>query len=170
MQMSYKISAEEAQELRARIRITKNATACRRMEAVALLGEGKTPDEVAAIKKYNSKYVRNLGLEYHEKGIAAFGTDGRRGGNHRNMSFAEEEALLKTFKESAASGKIVEVSAIKKAYEKAIGRTLEKSRGQIYSVLQRHDWRKVMPRSKHPNKASDEEIESSKKLTPRLKS
>ena len=31
-------------------------------------------------------------------------------------------------------------------------------------VLERHGWRKVMPRSKHPQKASDEAIEASKKI------
>lgn len=67
--------------------------------------------------------------------------------------------------ESAQAGQLVEVSAILRAYEEKTGRTLEKSHGQIYYVLKRHGWRKVMPRSKHPNKASDEVIEASKKLT-----
>ena len=35
----------------------------------------------------------------------------------------------------------------------------------IYMLLERHGWRKIMPRSKHPQKASDEAIEASKKLT-----
>jgi len=51
-------------EIREKMKGTKNATACRRIEAVALLGEGKTPDEVAVIKKYNSRYVEKLGLIY----------------------------------------------------------------------------------------------------------
>ncbi|MDE7249890.1 MAG: winged helix-turn-helix domain-containing protein, partial [Lachnospiraceae bacterium] len=33
----------------------------------------------------------------------------------------------------------------------------------IYCVLKRHGWRKVMPRSRHPKKASEEVIETSKK-------
>jgi hypothetical protein len=35
---------------------------------------------------------------------------------------------------------------------------LENSHGQIYRVLERHGWRTVMPRSQHPDKASEEEI------------
>ena len=81
------------------------------------------------------------------------------------MSIAEEEALLEPFKKAAEVGQIVEVSEIKRAYEEAIGRSLENNHGQIYNVLHRHGWRKVMPRSKHPKKASQEEIEASKKLT-----
>ena len=88
---------------------------------------------------------------------------GKYGGNRRNMTFAEEEIFLAGFKKMAETGKLVEVSEIKKAYEEKVGHKIGK--GQIYRVLKRHKWRKVMPRSKHPNKASDEEIESSKKLT-----
>ncbi|MBR4040361.1 MAG: winged helix-turn-helix domain-containing protein [Clostridia bacterium] len=35
---------------------------------------------------------------------------------------------------------------------------------QIYYVLHRHGWRKIMPRSRHPKKASEEAIEASKNL------
>lgn len=35
---------------------------------------------------------------------------------------------------------------------------------QIYRVLHRYGWRKIMPRSRHPKKASEEVIETSKKI------
>jgi transposase len=165
MQAGYKISEEEALIIRERMRFIKNVASYRRMEAVALLGEGKTPEEVASIKKYHPKYVRNLGLEYHRVGIDAFSVDGRQGGNNRNMSFEEEKKLLEPFKIAALAGQVLEVSAIKAAYEEAIGRSLDTNRGQIYNVLARHEWRKIMPRSQHPDKASEAEIEASKKLT-----
>ena len=44
---------------------------------------------------------------------------------------------------------------------KGIGHSIGTS--QIYYVLHRHGWRKVMPRSRHPKKASEEVIETSKK-------
>ena len=62
-------------------------------------------------------------------------------------------------------GELVEISEIAKAYQAAVDHPV--SNGQIYSVLHRHGWRKVMPRSKHPKKASEEEIAASKKLTPK---
>ena len=55
----------------------------------------------------------------------------------------EETLLLEPFREKAEKGEIVEVS-------------------EIYA-LHRHGWRKVMPRSKHPKKASEEVIAASKK-------
>lgn len=81
------------------------------------------------------------------------------------MSYEEEEELLNQFKQEAAEGGTIDVSAILAAYEEKLGRSFEKSHGRIYDVLKRHGWRKVMPRSQHPNKASEEEIEASKKLT-----
>lgn len=55
----------------------------------------------------------------------------------------------------------MDTAGIEIAYEKAVGHHI--SSGQIYRVLWRHGWRKVMLRSKHPKKASEEVIEASKK-------
>ena len=56
---------------------------------------------------------------------------------------------------------MLEVSDIISGYENLIGRAVAKS--IVYKMLKRHGWRKVMPRSQHPNKASIEEIEDYKK-------
>ena len=84
------------------------------------------------------------------------------GGNRRNMSFEEETTILAPFRERAEKGEMVEVIEIAKAYQSAVSHPV--SKGQIYCVLHRHGWRKVMPRSRHPKKASEEVIEASKKL------
>ena len=90
-------------------------------------------------------------------------TESHYHGNHRNLSYAEEEALLEPFRQDSNAGKTVSVHDIETAYREAVGHSIGTS--QIYYVLHRHGWRKVMPRSKHPKKASDEVIETSKKLT-----
>ena len=79
-----------------------------------------------------------------------------------NMSFEEEATLLEQFKAKAEKGQLVEISEIKEAYDKAIGH--KSGSAQIYRVLHRHGWRNILPRSKRPQKASDEAIEASKKL------
>ena len=81
------------------------------------------------------------------------------------MSFEEEAAILEPFKKEAEAGKMVDVSDIEDAYRQAVGHSIGTS--QIYYVLKRHGWRKVMPRSRHPKKADEEVIETSKKLTPK---
>ena len=79
------------------------------------------------------------------------------------MSYEEEAALLKLFAKKAEAGQMVEISEITAAYQEAVGHSV--GTAQIYYVLRRHKWRKVMPRSQHPKKASEEVIETSKKLT-----
>ena len=78
------------------------------------------------------------------------------------MSIEEEAELLAPFKAEAEAGRVVEVSRIKAAYIEKVGHSI--GSGQIYYVLKRQGWRKVMPRSQHPNKANEEAIDASKKL------
>ena len=79
------------------------------------------------------------------------------------MSEAEEEEILSGFKAKAEAGQVFIAKDIKEAFDKKLGR--DTGRGYIYMLLERHGWRKVMPRSKHPKKASKEAIEASKKLS-----
>ena len=79
------------------------------------------------------------------------------------MREEEVTVLLEPYREQAEKGQIVEVSEMKASYEQAVGHTIGGS--QIYYVLHRNGWRKITPRSKHPKKASEEVIETSKKLT-----
>ena len=83
------------------------------------------------------------------------------------MTKEEERALLEPFRKKAEEGQIIEVSEIKACYEQAVGHSIGGS--QIYRVLQRQGWRKIMPRSRHPKKADEEVIETSKKLTMKSK-
>ena len=96
--------------------------------------------------------------------VTAAGATPYDGSNHRNMSAEEEAAILAPFKERAEKGEMVEISEIAIAYQSALDHPV--SNGQIYFVLRRHGWRKVMPRSKHPKKASEEEIAASKEFKP----
>ena len=85
-----------------------------------------------------------------------------------NMAgITEQCALLEKFKERANKGEVVSAQEIKAEFDKKRGK--DTGRGYIYMLLERHNWRKVMPRSRHPKKASDEVIEASKKLTPEHK-
>jgi transposase len=151
MPQRYHITEEQIADLeKARIG-NKNKNVEKRLKALLLHAEGKSREEVADKTDFAKSYVSELVSRYCNHGIEAI-VKNKYKGNHRNLSMAEEEALLAPFKEAAEAGQIVEVSAIKAAYEKAIGRSIENSHGLIYYVLERHGWRKVMPRSKHPKK------------------
>lgn len=166
MPRSYKYSEEQIIELKSARKKNKDKNVEKRLKALLLRANGEKCAEVAQKTGYAASYLSALASKYHKEGLEAI-TESHYGGNHRNMSFEEEAMLLQPFREAAAAGQIVETSAILKAYEEKLGRSCEKDHGRIYRVLERHKWRKVMPRSKHPKKASEEEIESSKKLTMR---
>jgi len=157
---------EDALKISEKRKTIKDKQADKRLRAVQLRGEGKSNREIADMLETSSDVVSQWVSAYAKNGITAI-LPKKRTSNRRNMSLSEEEAFLSEYKKRAEQGQIVEVSEIKAAYEAKVGHTI--GGGQIYRVLKRHGWRKVMPRSRHPKKASDEVIEASKKLTPKFK-
>ena len=158
----YHISKEESAEIRKEMEKTKNANAYSRMQAVALRGEGHKNGEIGKITGYHEDSVGKLAKIYREKGVEGLQSDGRKGGNHQNMSDEEGEKFLSGFKEAAERGEIITIGEIAKAYDEAVGKEHE-SRSTVYYLLHKHKWREIVPRPKHPESASKEEIEESKK-------
>ena len=158
----YKITSEQKTELETVRKETKEKNVARRLRALILRAEGRNLKEIGLACEYHWSYVSQLVATYCTQGLSAI-VENHYTGNRRNMSIEEEAEFLSDFKTKAEQGQIVEVSDIAAAYEKKVGHSI--GSGQIYYVLARHGWRKVMPRSEHPNKASDEDIEASKKLT-----
>ena len=166
MASRYKFSKEEISAIEQRRKENKDKRAEARLKALELRAKGANAKEAAGATGFHAAYVTQLVAKYREYGLDAI-SGNHYGGNHRNMSAEEEMAILAPFKARAEAGELVEISEIAKAYQSAVDHPV--SRGQIYFVLHRHGWRKVMPRSKHPKNASDEEIAASKKLTPQSK-
>jgi transposase len=162
MASAYIVTQGNAEEIRSAMKKAHHAGLYRRMEAVALRGEGKSNRETAEITKLHEKRVSQLVSLYCNKGLKALSEEGRKGGNRRNMTALQEKELLKEFKKMGESGQMITPIEIKKRYDEAIGRETKPS--FIYAVLKRNNWRKVMPRSKHPKRAIDEAIAASKKL------
>lgn len=163
MATRYQFSKEEIEQIHSARKGNKSKQVERRLRVLEMMIEGYKNKDIAEATGYHEAYLRQLVSKYREGGLEAL-TENHYPGNHRNMSYEEESALLDTFNEQAAAGQMVNTSEIKAAYETAVGHSI--GGGQIYHVLKRHKWRKVMPRSKHPQKASEEVIETSKKLTP----
>jgi transposase len=156
------ITEEELQEIKAAQRKNKHKTVEKWLDVLVLHASGKSRKEISEKTGFQKQYITELVGEYRKNGLADY-VQRKQGGNRRNMSLSEETAFLSDYMEQAENGQIIEVSAIKLAYEKKVGHKIGGE--QIYRVLKRHGWRKVMPRSKHPNKATPEAIEASKKLT-----
>lgn len=160
----YRYTAKDRENIAAARKANKDKRAEKRLYALELRAAGKSAKEVAWATGFHAAYISQLTAKYHSGGIEAI-SGNHYGGNRRNMTREEETALLEPFREKAQKGQIVEVSEIKASYEQAVGHVIGGS--QIYYVLRRNGWRKIMPRSKHPKKASEEVIAASKKLTHR---
>ena len=163
MATRYQFSQEEIEQIRGARKANKSKQVERRLRVLEMMSEGYKNKEIAKATGYHEAYLRQLVSKYREGGLGAL-TENHYPGNHRNMSYEEESAILDKFKEQATAGQMVNTAEIKAAYETAVGHSI--GGGQIYYVLKRHKWHKVMPRSRHPKKASEEVIETSKKLTP----
>lgn len=164
MAAQYKIRGEETAKILEEMRRTKKKSVYKKLEVVEQLSEGKSSYEVAEITKYSEQHVRILGRKYNREGLAVYALDARKGGNHRLMKPEEEAAFLERFEGKAKEGQTITVQEIAIALDEATGKS-RASLSTAYGLLHHSGWRKVMPRPKHPKKASDEEIASSKKLT-----
>ena len=162
MKRKYEFSDENYAEIKAARKKNRDKHLDKRLLVLELRCEGKGLVEIANITGFNKSHVCNLVRKYFEEGLQAV-AEKHYAGNHRNMSVEEEAAFLEQFSEKGEAGQMLDVHEVRAAYEKEVGHTT--GNAQVYRVLHRHGWRKIMPRSKHPNKASEEVIETSKKLT-----
>lgn len=161
MPITYHISIEAVSEIESVRKTVKDKQVDKRLHAIQLRAQGMKNPEIAEKLDCNPKVVSRWVCAYHKGGLASL-LGKPRGGNHRNLSYEQEAEFLAQFEKRGQSGQILTVEEIKQAYIELVGHSIGGS--QIYRVLHRHGWRKVMPRSQHPQKADEATIEASKKL------
>lgn len=121
--------------------------------------------EIARDTGVSTSVVHKLIPEYNRYGVAAVETVGKGGRYREYLTIEEEKELVEEFFERAAKGEIVTTKQIKLRYEERVGRQVHDT--TITRLVQRHLWRKVMPRSEHP-KADKKEQEAFLKNFPKL--
>jgi transposase len=121
-----------------------------RIKMVLLRETGLTQPEIAEAMGASLSTVNRAHMAYDEGGIKALKPKPNCGRKHQNMTLAEEKIFLKGFAKRAEAGEMLNIHEIKASYEKAIGH--ETSNSTIYGVLDRHGWRKLMPRPFHPKR------------------
>ena len=161
MAKSYEISESQLLEIETARKKNRNKNIERRLYVLVMRAEGKSLEEISEKTGYHISTASKLIARYMRDGISAIAENHYKG-YRRNMSFEEEAAILVPFIERAERGEMVDIKEIAAAYQKAVPHKISDT--QIYYVLHRHGWRKIMPRSRHPKKASEEAIEASKKL------
>jgi len=99
------------------------------------------------------KKFRTLEQSQHRK---------RGGRRYGYMTIEQERQFLSRFLDQAAQGGILVVSEVQRAFEAQVGRRVAQS--TIYRMLDRHDWRTIIPRPRHQD--SDAEAREGFKKTP----
>lgn len=124
------------------------------------LVDPRPAEEIATHTGMSVASIHKVISEYNRLGTAAIETPGKGGRRNCYLSLAHEKEFLADFFKKAASGEIVTAAEIKHAYEKLVGHTVHKT--TIYRLLDRHQWRKIVPRPCHV-KADKQEQEAFKK-------
>jgi transposase len=151
---------KQKQEIKQAFKTSEDAREQKRLLCLKLRTEqGFSTKQIAEIVECSEIQVRKVISNYNKNGLSSI-LRGHQGGNHRNLSFEEEEAVLAPFLSNAEKGQILIVPDIHMAYEATLGRSVPPS--TVYRMLERHNWRKVMPRPRHP-KANPQEQEAYKK-------
>ena len=164
MPKKYAITVSQANEIYLARKQIRDKQVDKRLKAVQLRGEGKSHTEIAEQLETSTDMVSRWICAYANGGIDAL-LPKKRPGRPRNISYEEEESLLKEFEARAQAGQVVEVAEIERAYQEKVGHRI--GTGQIYYVLKRHSWFKATPQSKHSsqNRQSYTDIVASKRLT-----
>ena len=122
--------------------------------------DDKSSEEAGKITGLHATSVNRIVSRYKQEGILAI-TGKRHDHGNRYMTREGEQEFLSGFQRLSEAGHVIETRDIHRAFEETVGHTV--TRNAIYYILHKHGWRKVMPRSRHEKKASEEAIEAYKK-------
>jgi transposase len=109
---------------------------------------GSTAAQIAQLLGWSTATVHVIHSRWAKEGDALFDLSGRGGRHHQHLSVQEEDLLLAPFTAKAQAGGLLHVNEIKQAMEKKVGAAVAAS--TVYRMLDRHGWRKVIPRPRHP--------------------
>ena len=125
---------------------------------------GSSATEIARLLGWSTATVHVLHSRWAREGDAVFDVRARGGRHHQYLSPEQEAELLAPFVAHANAGGMLAVAEIQRAYQERSGKPVAPS--TIYRLLQRHGWRKVVPRPRHP-KADVAAQAAFKKTAPR---
>src|SRR5260370_4438770 len=122
------------------------------------------PREATDIAKHTGvtvSTVHTVIADSNRLGVAAVETPGKGGWRSGYLTSEEERDFLQPFFDRAAKGEIATAAQIKQEFEQRIGHEVHKT--TIYRLLDRHQWRKLVPRPYNP-KANKEKKSNFNKI------
>ena len=132
-----------------RLKQANSHTEYQRIQCVLIRATlGSTAAEIAQLLGWSTATVHVIHSRWAKEGQALFDLRGRGGRRHQHLSADAEADLLAPFAAQAQAGGLLHVSEIKHALEQQVGTTVAAS--TVYRMLDRHGWRKVVPRPRHP--------------------
>jgi transposase len=152
------------EEIDARIKACTEAWRIRRWQVIrCALVHPKPAAEIALEVGLARQTVHNLIAAYNRQGPVAVETPGHGQRQRAYLSLRQEQRLVERFVKRSTEGQVSTGCQFQPAVERAIGRPIHKT--TVYRMLKRHQWRKVVPRPRHPQ-ANAEEQARFKKTSP----
>jgi transposase len=135
--------------LRSRLKQARTIAEFQRIQCVLLRAAlGCSAGEIARVLGWARATVHITHSRWAKEGDAFFDLKGKGGRHNSNLTEQEETEVLAPFMAQAAAGGVLKVAEIQQAYEARLGKAVPNS--TIYRLLERHHWRKVAPRPRHP--------------------
>ena len=131
------------------------------------LVEPRKAEEIARHCGVSKATVHDVISTYNRLGVAAVETAGKGGRRHQYLTLEEEEQFLAPFFARAEEGLLTTTAEIWRALESRVGHKVDDS--TMYRLLNRHGWRKLMPRPRHPKADPQAQEQFKKTLQRRLK-
>jgi transposase len=149
------------ERLLAHQRGVKDVHEWRQLEAIWLREKlGLSGRQVAEALNYRLQTVHLIWHHWLRRGEAMLDKRRRPGGRqHAYLKPEQESQFLQQFVDEAGRGGMLDVTRVKEALERHLGRSVALS--TVYRMLHRNGWRKIVPRPRHP-KADPERQEAVK--------
>lgn len=152
MRPQRRVSELDLAEIKKVLKSAKTVVEYRHAQVLYLRGFlGQTAEVIASATQYSIHRVQSIIDGYFKRGLSVLEDLNKpRPRKWGLMTFDEEKAFIAEHLARAKSGEIIEVKVIQKAYEARIKKPTSST--VIYNLLQRHNWRKIVPRPAHPKK------------------
>jgi transposase len=123
--------------------------------------EKKPASEKAKIVNKKVGMIYQIAHRYKKFGLDGLINKPRGGRKWSFMTFDEEKKLLESLTDEAKKGLVVISKIVRNNAEEKLGHPV--SADYAEDLLNRHGWRKIMPKTKHPKSSPDEQEEFKKK-------
>jgi transposase len=143
------ISADQVKAIHRALLAAPNQSALRRLQCLWLrASQDLSTEAIAQAVGLSVSHVRRVWSAYLRGGLQAGQGRPKGGRRHQNLTRAQERAVLAPWRAQARRGRLITARHLKADYEKQLGRTVPDS--TVCRLLARHQWRRVVPRPKHP--------------------